>query len=137
MLISLCAQSPAVWAISISNTLSQIEPIGSAKPKFSSILKSSSIEMTAESPLALTCPAQGSPLPAFRYFNYNLVFLHFVCRTHWQCQAKVLQHTEPLRFPKGGVSKRSSNLSSSRIAYSGVQVNKTSCFSSAQSRSVL
>ena len=43
-----------------------VEPIGSTKPKFSSILDSSSFKMVSGNALALTCPAQGSPVPGFR-----------------------------------------------------------------------
>ena len=42
------------------------EPIGSSKPKFSTILKMSAFQKQVSEGLALTCPAQGSPVPAFR-----------------------------------------------------------------------
>ena len=42
------------------------EPIGSASPKFTSDTKSATYERMSGSSVALTCPAQGFPLPAFR-----------------------------------------------------------------------
>lgn len=42
------------------------EPIGSASPKFSSADKSSTFVHAESSSIALVCPAQGFPLPAFR-----------------------------------------------------------------------
>ncbi len=42
------------------------EPIGSAKPKFSSKMESVSFREMEGNALALLCPAQGTPLPAFR-----------------------------------------------------------------------
>ena len=49
-----------------------VEPIGSAKPKFASKLDSLTFTKYLSNGIALTCPAQGSPIPAFR-----LVELHF------------------------------------------------------------
>ena len=47
-------------------TLNDLEPIGSASPKFSTADKSSTFVHTQSSSIALVCPAQGFPLPAFR-----------------------------------------------------------------------
>ena len=47
-------------------TLHDLEPIGSASPKFSTADKSSTFVHTQSSSIALVCPAQGFPLPAFR-----------------------------------------------------------------------
>jgi hypothetical protein len=43
-----------------------LEPIGSTKPKFSSIVNLSAFNKDSGHGLALTCPAQGLPLPSFR-----------------------------------------------------------------------
>ena len=43
-----------------------LEPIGGSAPKFSSDTKLSLFERTSMSQMALLCPAQGSPIPAFR-----------------------------------------------------------------------
>ena len=45
-----------------------IEPVGSSKPKFSSNLDLSAFKKSQGQGVALTCPAQGSPSPGFRYF---------------------------------------------------------------------
>lgn len=42
------------------------EPIGSAAPKFSLDSKSQTFVRSLDATLALTCAAQGSPLPSFR-----------------------------------------------------------------------
>lgn len=42
------------------------EPVGSAIPKFSSKSNLAAYQENALQTLALTCPAQGSPLPSFR-----------------------------------------------------------------------
>ena len=52
--------------LTLSFSLHQ-EPIGSTKPKFASKLDLQAFKEVAGSPMALTCPAQGSPVPAFRY----------------------------------------------------------------------
>ena len=43
-----------------------LEPIGFSKPKFSSIVDLSAFKKELGSGIALTCPAQGIPIPAFR-----------------------------------------------------------------------
>ena len=49
------------------NAFSMLEPIGGAIPKFSSDSKSlGTFEKQFGEPLALLCPAQASPLPAYR-----------------------------------------------------------------------
>jgi hypothetical protein len=47
--------------------LNLIEPIGSAGPKFTSDDKSDTFSRSSGTPLALKCPAQGFPVPAFRF----------------------------------------------------------------------
>ena len=42
-----------------------VEPIGSAKPQLAKNLESFPIK-SEQSSIALTCPAQGSPIPSFR-----------------------------------------------------------------------
>ena len=51
----------------MSNTLWFLEPIGGSAPKFSSVAIEQ-ILVSGSQPISLTCPAQGSPCPAFRYF---------------------------------------------------------------------
>ena len=55
-----------VFGLTQEGLFPYVEPIGSAKPKFSSILKLSAFQKEAGEGVALTCPAQGSPLPGFR-----------------------------------------------------------------------
>lgn len=43
-----------------------LEPIGSAKPKFSTTDKTSSFDYASGTSIAFLCPAQGAPLPSFR-----------------------------------------------------------------------
>ena len=43
-----------------------IEPVGSAKPKFSSKVEFSGFTENEGAGVALTCPAQGLPIPSFR-----------------------------------------------------------------------
>ena len=45
------------------------EPVGGSAPKFSSDAKTSGIDRAAMHSLSLACPAQGSPVPAYRYFS--------------------------------------------------------------------
>ena len=60
----------------ISVTLSCIiEPVGGSTPKFSGKLTSSSLKEAANRPFSLSCPAQGSPVPSYRY-NLNKHSLH-------------------------------------------------------------
>ena len=64
---SLALCSPFLYDIyhqKIRNTF--IEPVGSSLPKFSSKSNLAAYQEKALHPLALTCPAQGSPLPSFR-----------------------------------------------------------------------
>ena len=53
-------------------TLTIIEPIGLTKPKFSSIVSLSAFEKSLNDGMAITCPAQGLPLPSFRYSSCHL-----------------------------------------------------------------
>ena len=43
-----------------------LEPIGGAKPKFSTFGTGTEWKFRSESAIALNCPAQGYPLPSFR-----------------------------------------------------------------------
>ena len=59
-----------------------VEPIGGSKPKFSimtDLMRYSHYELQS---LSLTCPAQGSPSPAFRLVNTISTISKFD-RTHW------------------------------------------------------
>ena len=46
--------------------LQNIEPVGSAKPKFSSNVEFSGFTENERIGVALTCPAQGLPIPFYR-----------------------------------------------------------------------
>ena len=65
--------------------LINLEPIGSTIPKFSTI--DSNVKRDSSASIALICPAQGYPSPAFRYFTpFNLYLekvLLLICRTNW------------------------------------------------------
>ena len=53
-----------------------IEPIGGAKPKFSQKAESLTFTENAGAQLALLCPAQGSPIPSFRFGTSSSLFFH-------------------------------------------------------------
>ena len=55
------------------------EPVGGSAPKFSSDTKTSGIERRVLNPLSLRCPAQGSPIPAFRFASYDKACIHRAC----------------------------------------------------------
>ena len=61
-------------SLRFSNSHIHIDPVGSALPKFSSKDKINAFAIEKSSVLSLTCPAQGHPLPAFRFVNF-LFFL--------------------------------------------------------------
>ncbi len=46
---------------------SLLEPVGSAAPKFSLENDGSKLTRLSLTPVSLSCPAQGSPVPSFRY----------------------------------------------------------------------
>ncbi len=48
-----------------------VEPIGGASPKFSARDKINAYSAKSSEILALDCPAQGFPVPAFRYFKLS------------------------------------------------------------------
>ena len=48
-----------------------VEPIGSALPKFASKDKINAFSAGTLSTLSLMCPAQGYPLPAFRFVDID------------------------------------------------------------------
>ena len=50
------------------------EPVGGSAPKFSTDLTTSGVKRPSNSPFSLSCPAQGSPVPAYRLYLI-LVFL--------------------------------------------------------------
>ena len=63
-----------------------LEPVGSAAPKVNIKLKA--IQTSYGEKLALVCPAQGMPLPAFRWVfgpNIQKMVLFYFDRTHWKC----------------------------------------------------
>ena len=48
------------------------EPVGGSSPKFSTDLTTSGVKRSSKVPFSLSCPAQGSPVPAYRL---NLIFV--------------------------------------------------------------
>jgi hypothetical protein len=65
------------------------EPIGSTKPKFASSMESMTIKRTLSSRIALTCPAQGTPIPSFRLEHYLKFIL--IVRAYRINKAKILK----------------------------------------------
>lgn len=43
------------------------EPVGGSPPKFSTDLTTSGVKRSAASAFSLSCPAQGSPVPSYRF----------------------------------------------------------------------
>ena len=50
-----------------------LEPIGGSTPKFSMVTEAFVFTKPASEPLSLTCPAQGSPVPSYRFFWYKYI----------------------------------------------------------------
>ena len=52
-----------------------LEPVGSSAPKFPSSTQSSlgTFRVQHQAAISLVCPAQGSPVPAFRYLKQLVV----------------------------------------------------------------
>ena len=44
------------------------EPVGGSAPKFSTDLTTSGVKRSSNAPFSLSCPAQGSPVPAYRLY---------------------------------------------------------------------
>ena len=44
------------------------EPVGGSAPKFSTDLTTSGVKRSSNAPFSLSCPAQGSPVPAYRFY---------------------------------------------------------------------
>ena len=67
-MIRLASGAPIPSFVSVGNfVLFQLpEPIGGAKPKFSSATDGLIVRYALRQSIALTCPAQGFPLPGFR-----------------------------------------------------------------------
>ena len=50
------------------------EPVGGSPPKFTLETKTLTMERVSEDPLSLSCPAQGSPVPAYRLVPLSFPF---------------------------------------------------------------
>ncbi len=59
----------AVATIYYVVALINVEPIGTAPPKFPTDERFKKMERRSGGSVNLLCPAQSSPLPSFRYFN--------------------------------------------------------------------
>ena len=100
-----------------------IEPIGLTKPKFSSIVYSSAFIKSLSQSFAITCPAQGLPLPSFRYLRLeSLKLFKFFHRTYWINQTEIYIHCWFFRIQKVNGSKFCYNLPGSRAPASIIQV---------------
>ena len=51
-----------------------LEPVGGSPPKFTLETKTLTMERVSEDPLSLSCPAQGSPVPAYRLVAFSSSF---------------------------------------------------------------
>lgn len=105
--------------------ISLLEPIGTAAPKFSSVLKSATLEFSSLSGIALTCPAQASPLPAFRYFGLHLLmdqFSNIPSRTCWNSCTKVFLLLQILNILVHVWIRDCIDLSSSGFTITSIQV---------------
>ena len=60
------------------------EPVGGSTPKFSGELTIKGLVKPLNLPFSLSCPAQGSPLPSFRF-----VVISPFCRAGWRLDPKV------------------------------------------------
>ena len=54
----------------------ELEPIGSSKPKLSTLSDITRFQKKLSEGLALTCPAQGSPVPAFRLVRVRKITIY-------------------------------------------------------------
>ena len=59
--------------ISLLLNSSFLEPIGGSAPKFSAESTISNLVRKVTTDLTLSCPAQGSPIPSFRFVTSNLL----------------------------------------------------------------
>ena len=50
------------------------EPVGGSAPKFSAEMSGLNLDRSSDQPFSFTCPAQGSPVPAFRSVTYGINF---------------------------------------------------------------
>ena len=57
--------------------LNYLEPIGSSKPKFSEDINSKGITRQKLNAVTLVCPAQGFPLPSFRFVAISHFYFGF------------------------------------------------------------
>ena len=99
-----------------------LEPIGGSAPKFSAESTISNLIRHRLSSLALSCPAQGSPVPSFRSVYVWLTLT--IARTHWKLSAQVLLcHCSWPEFPSW--SQAHSCLSSPGLPRTSIQVGPT------------
>ena len=89
-----------------------LEPVGGSAPKFSALASSSTVAMPSKLPFSLSCPAQGSPVPAYRF----VVCQEYHCRACWRVSSQILGGTNNQRTCKGFQSSLQPLLSSSRVS---------------------
>lgn len=56
-----------------SNVFNHTEPVGSVKPKFTTVAKSLTFETRQMESMTVLCPAQGYPVPLFRLVSKFLI----------------------------------------------------------------
>ena len=66
-----------------------LDPVGSSGPKFSTSADSATFTIPSKIAHSLTCPAQGSPMPQYRYFLRCFIQSAY-CRACWLFDAKIL-----------------------------------------------
>ena len=85
-------------------TLVFIEPVGGSSPKFSTDVTRSDVQRSSFASFSLSCPAQGSPVPAFRFLSSIFVFF----QSQWealhpnsppQTQSRAFQQTWQTLLP--------------------------------------
>ena len=80
----------------ILSYFSSLEPVGGSSPKFSTDVTRSDVQRSAFASLSLSCPAQGSPVPAFRLL---------LSQNQWVAQSQNSPHqTKPPVFPPSSES---------------------------------
>ena len=96
-----------------------LEPIGGSSPKFSAESSISNLIRVQARSLAMSCPAQASPVPSFR--SVSIVTLFSLFRTHWKLSSQVLNcDSTRSEFPCWTQSQPC--LSSPGLPHSSIQV---------------
>ena len=65
------------------------EPIGGSIPKFSGVTHLTGLLGQSNTPLTLTCPAQGSPVPGYRCVVFKIHFMNYTFPQLKGCPAHI------------------------------------------------